>query len=73
MAPHMAQRDWLASYAEVRSIRSSLDRIGERLTRGNGLLDSADELVAHYAPLESDFRTFLPDVTQFARRSFHRG
>ncbi len=68
IAPGMAQRDWLGSYADVRSIRTALDRMGERLTRENRLLDSADELVEHYAGLEADFRAFLPLVREFAKR-----
>ena len=68
MAPRMAQTDWLASYAEVDSIRTALDRMGRRLKRENRLLDSADELREHYAELESDFRIFMPQVLQFARQ-----
>jgi acyl carrier protein phosphodiesterase len=67
MAPHMAQRDWLGSYAQVSSIHTALDRMGERLTRENGLLNSADELVENYAGLEADFRAFLPEVRAFAK------
>jgi acyl carrier protein phosphodiesterase len=68
MAPKMAQWNWLASYAEVHSIHTALDRMGQRLTRENRLLNSADELVEHYGELESDFRAFLPQVLQFAKR-----
>jgi len=68
MAPRMARSDWLASYAELDSIRAALDRMGQRLKRENRLRDSADELSEHYAGLESDFRRFLPKVVQFARR-----
>ena len=68
MAPKMAQWNWLGSYAEVRSIHLALDRMGQRLTRANRLLNSADELVEHYAELESDFRAFMPQVLQFAQR-----
>jgi acyl carrier protein phosphodiesterase len=34
------------------------------------LLNSADELVEHYAELESDFRAFMPQVLQFAKRYY---
>ena len=68
MAPKMAQWHWLESYADVGSIRTALDRMGQRLTRENRLLDSADELVEHYAGLETDFRAFLPQVREFSRR-----
>ena len=68
IAPKMAQWHWLESYAEVGSIRTALDRMGQRLTRENRLLDSADELTEHYAGLETDFRAFLPQVREFAKR-----
>ena len=68
MAPRMTQSNWLASYAEVRSIQTALDRMGQRLTRENRLLNSADELMEHYVELESDFRAFMPQVLQFAKR-----
>ena len=70
MAPDMAQRNWLASYADIASMHTALDRMGRRLKRENPLLDSADELVEHYAELESDFRAFMPDVLQFARSHY---
>jgi len=68
MAPNMAQRDWLGSYAQVGSIHAALDRMGLRFKRENRLLNSADELVEHYAGLESDFREFIPQVREFAKR-----
>ena len=68
MAPKMAQWHWLESYADTGSIRTALDRLGQRLTRENRLLDSADELTEHYARLETDFREFLPQVREFAHR-----
>jgi acyl carrier protein phosphodiesterase len=67
MAPKMAQWNWLASYAEVHSIHTALDRIGQRLKRENRLLHSGDELVEHYSEFESDFRAFMPQVLQFAK------
>lgn len=67
MAPMMMQWDWLGSYADIDSIYTALDRMGQRLKRENPLLNSADELVANYAQLEADFRAFLPDVLRFAR------
>lgn len=67
VAPLMTQGDWLGSYADIGSIATALNRMGQRLTRGNGLLNSVDDLVEHYAELESDFRAFFPDVLHFAR------
>jgi acyl carrier protein phosphodiesterase len=70
MAPRMTKSDWLASYARIDSIHDALDRMAHRLKRENRLLNSADELRDHYAALESDFRIFLPQVVQFARRHY---
>lgn len=67
MAPKMARWNWLGSYAEVLSIHTALDRMGQRLKRENPLLNSADELVEHYAELESDFRAFMPQVLKFSK------
>ena len=67
VAPHMAAADWLASYRHVDAIGLALDRIGQRLKRGNAMLRSAEELLAQYGPFEADFRIFFPDVVRFAR------
>lgn len=67
MAPMMMQWDWLGSYADIGSIYTVLNRMGQRLKRENRLLNSAEELVGNYAQLEADFRAFLPDVLRYAR------
>ena len=67
IAPHMQQLDWLGSYRHVESIHSALDRMGQRLSRENRLLGAGAELDVNYTALEADFRTFFPDVVQFAR------
>jgi acyl carrier protein phosphodiesterase len=67
IAPHMARTDWLGSYRDTAAVSDALDRIGSRLTRGNALLGSGAELIANYAQLEQDFRTFFPDLVRFAQ------
>jgi acyl carrier protein phosphodiesterase len=67
IAAHMAAADWLASYRYVDATGLALDRMGQRLKRGNALLRSAEELLTHYAAFEADFRSFFPDVVRFAR------
>jgi acyl carrier protein phosphodiesterase len=67
IAPRMAAMDWLASYREIDAVGLALDRIGERLKRGNALLGSAAELLENYDAFEDDFRVFFPDVVRFAR------
>jgi acyl carrier protein phosphodiesterase len=71
MAPSMARWDWFGSYAEVESIYGALNRISQRLRRDNPLFDSAEELLQHYADLETDFRVFLPDARDYAH-AVHR-
>jgi acyl carrier protein phosphodiesterase len=66
IAPHMARTDWLGSYRDIDAVGEALDRIGNRLKRGNHLLGSVEELVANYAALEQDFREFFPEVVRFA-------
>ena len=67
IAPRMADADWLGSYRHVEAVGIALDRLGQRLKRGNALLRSADELLAHYDAFDADFRAFFPDVMRFAR------
>ena len=69
IAARMADGDWLASYRRVEAVAAALDRMGQRLTRGNAILRSGDELLAQYQPFEADFRLFFPDVVRFARGS----
>jgi acyl carrier protein phosphodiesterase len=64
--PRMEAEDWLASYREVRSIGTALDRIGTRLKRPNTLAGSVVELEADYEGFASDFAEFLPAVRGFA-------
>jgi len=67
VAARMADGDWLASYRSVDAVAAALDRMGGRLTRGNAILRSGDELLAEYEAFEADFRLFFPDVVRFAR------
>jgi acyl carrier protein phosphodiesterase len=67
IAPRMAAADWLGSYRHVEAVGLALDRTGQRLKRGNALLRSAEELLAHYEAFEADFRAFFPDVVRLAR------
>ena len=67
VAARMADGDWLTSYRSVDAVAAALDRMGGRLTRGNAILRSGDELLAEYEAFEADFRLFFPDVVRFAR------
>ena len=74
IATQMARSDWLASYADLDAVDMAVDRLAQRLTRGDRLLGAADELASNYAALEADFRAFFPDVMGFAgARAARRG
>ncbi len=70
VAPRMAARDWLGSYASTASIHRALDGIGTRLRRANRLAGAGAELLADYAGFEADFREFLPEARAFAARDY---
>ncbi len=71
-ARFMVDLDWLGSYAQLDSVDTALNRMSQRLRRTNALIDSAEELELNYAAFESDFRRFMPDVTEFAQACARR-
>ena len=66
IAPRMAATDWLGSYRHVEAVGFALDRMGQRLKRGNALLRASEELLLQYHAFDADFRAFFPDVVRFA-------
>lgn len=64
--PRMAAEDWLRSYAELENTAFALERIGNRLRRGNPLLGVGAELEAVYAGVEADFLQFFPQLMDYA-------
>ncbi|UCH49970.1 MAG: DUF479 domain-containing protein [Betaproteobacteria bacterium] len=69
VAKSMIEFDWLGSYAYLESVDTALNRLSQRLRRGDALVGSAEELRQNYAEMESDFRRFLPDVVGFVRQN----
>jgi acyl carrier protein phosphodiesterase len=67
ISPYMIQGDWLGSYARVEAVGDSLDGMGRRLKRENGLQDSVEELLRHYDDFAADFHAFMPELIRFAR------
>lgn len=68
IVPHMAERDWLGSYAELDNVALALERIGRRLSQPDMLSGVHSDLQRHYSGLEQDFMDFFPELTeQFAR------
>ena len=67
LAPSMARLDWLGSYRQVESVHAALDRMGERLKRGNALAGAGQALMTHYDAVEREFRAFFPELVRFVR------
>lgn len=62
---HMAEHDWLSSYAELDNLHRAVDNLARRLTRENALPGGVAELEADYAGFERDFLAFMPAVETF--------
>lgn len=60
--PHMAQHNWLLTYAETEGIGRALSGLSRRASAGSGMETAAVELVANYAEYEVDFRAFFPEL-----------
>jgi acyl carrier protein phosphodiesterase len=65
-SPIMIERDWLRAYASVEGLRVVLQGMSRRAKRPVALHDSVASLLEHYAAFESDFKTFFPELVQFA-------
>jgi acyl carrier protein phosphodiesterase len=66
IAPVMSRQDWLSSYRETQAVSRALERMGERLKRGNALLGAGADLADNYAGLGEDFHEFFPQLIAFA-------
>lgn len=67
IVPYMTEQDWLSSYRRVDAIEHAIERIGQRLKRGNPLLGAGADLTGNYADLAEDFEEFFPQLIAFAR------
>jgi len=68
IAPRMAAQDWLGSYREFAVLEQVLAGMSRRLSRPEGLAGGLGELERLYDPLLEDFRSFYPQLQDFARR-----
>ena len=66
MLPHMMGGNWLLNYAQVEGIRRALGGMSRRATFESRMEESVDDLKAHYASFESEFRSFFPALESFA-------
>ncbi len=65
--PSMIERNWLVSYREVDAIEWALSRISLRLSRPNGLGETAEDFRCYYDEFASDFEAFFPELLEFTR------
>ena len=72
VAARMIELDWLCRYADIHVVGKALDRIAGRLTRGDAFMGSISEITANYQALETDFKTFFPDLTNFSAKTEYR-
>ncbi|QBJ79128.1 ACP phosphodiesterase [Aquitalea sp. USM4] len=63
--PRMQAQDWLGSYAETEGIAAVLCGFSRhRIKRDNPVANGIDDLLQHYAALETDFLAFYPQLQQ---------
>lgn len=64
--PIMIEENWLLSYRKVEGIEKSLYRISKKMNRLNISLEkSIQDLLENYDKLESDFKSFFPQVSEY--------
>ena len=61
----MIGRNWLLSYRETETIERALGRISQRLSRPNGLAETAEEFRHCYDDFAADFGEFFPELLVF--------
>jgi acyl carrier protein phosphodiesterase len=64
--PYMIERNWLLNYASVEGIGRTLSGLSRRVSFENRMDESIQELVAHHAEFENEFRRFFPELITFA-------
>ncbi len=62
----MVHEDWWASYARLDGIAFALERMSRRLSRPNGLAQTAGDIERAYDGLAGDFAAFWPEIRAFA-------
>jgi acyl carrier protein phosphodiesterase len=65
MLPFMVKSNWLLNYATVKGIDRSLKGLSRRTSFRSGMETASQDLLNHYNDLESDFRSFFPDIIDF--------
>jgi acyl carrier protein phosphodiesterase len=65
--PRMRRQNWLTKYGTLNGVEITLTRISKRLSSGNPLDGSIEEIIHNYNRLESNFLSFFPDLIEFTR------
>jgi acyl carrier protein phosphodiesterase len=60
--PFMIERNWLLNYATIEGIGNALSGLSRRVKYANRMNEAVNDLQENYADLESDFRTFFPEL-----------
>lgn len=70
ITPHMIEHNWLVSYQHSTVVGKALHRIAQRLSRPLPLAAGVEDLAQHASLFRQDFRGFMDEATDFARREF---
>ena len=62
------QKDWFASYEQLRSLGYALDRIAQRIRFTNQFSGVIEEIEPVYSKLEHDFLQFYPQLQQHVQQ-----
>jgi len=60
--PFMIERNWLLNYATIEGIGNALSGLSRRVKYANRMSEAVKDLRENYADLETDFRTFFPEL-----------
>lgn len=75
MLGYMSRGNWLVGYSYVEGIRRALTGMSRRATFESKMEQAVEDLRKNYDSFEEDFKTFFPELDQFAkewRRNFSR-
>jgi acyl carrier protein phosphodiesterase len=67
MLPFMHAEDWLGSYSRIEWIEVTLQRMARRLSRGELLANSGEELRRNYETFEAGFLAFFPELVGYVK------
>ena len=66
VAPWMIEQDWLGSYCDYAGVDLAIRRISTRLSKNGDVMRAAlTDLKRHYAPVETGFHAFFPELIAF--------